>query len=121
MSIAADPDGLARANRPSRSRGSSFIKTVFPRPPNRAVEELPFTETLAAPRGHATTHHKGYAQSGVVPRQAARYLSGNPRKRENSRTFQAFQVFFDARSHVTVIAGQRYRTAEIRCRAAGAP
>ena len=51
-------------------------------------------------------------------RDAVRYLSRNPRK---SRRIQAFQVFFDARSHVAVLPGKRYRTAKIRCRAAGAP
>src|SRR5260370_31598497 len=38
---------------PSRSRVSSFIQNVFPRP-NQADEEFPFTETLAARRDGAT-------------------------------------------------------------------
>ncbi len=38
---------------PSRSRVSSFIQNVFPRP-HRADEEFPFTETLAVPSGCAT-------------------------------------------------------------------
>ena len=51
--------GLRAASRPSRSRVSSFIKTVFPRPLPGRRRKLPFTETLAAPRGYATTHHIG--------------------------------------------------------------
>ena len=64
---AADPDAALRAAaRPSRSRVSSFIKTVFPRP-LPADEELPFTETLAAPRRRRNNpSHSDHAQSGVV-------------------------------------------------------
>ena len=87
----------------------------------------------AAGRRRITVHGnfssaKGLRNSrshGTMPNQAlsAEYAQCviSAETRENRAEIQAFQVFFDARSHVAVLAGKRYRTAKIRCRAAGPP
>ena len=65
---AIGPAASPRGARPSRSRVSSFIQNVFPRPV-RADEEFPFTETLAAREALAQQPFTwDHAQSGVVVR-----------------------------------------------------
>ena len=96
-------------------RSSKCLSAATSGPP----KEFPFTETLAAPRGCATTHH-----IGLCPIRRCRAVMRcviSAEARENRAKIRAFQVIFDARSHVVAFPGKRYRTAKIRRRAAGAP
>jgi hypothetical protein len=66
----------------------------------RAVMELPFAETLAAPKLGAILH-MDHAQSCVVIAKAVRYLTERPAKTGEK---QLFQVIFNARPHLSRLA-----------------
>src|SRR3954468_1917310 len=86
---AADPCDPSRGARPSRSRISSFIKTVFPRPVP-ADEDFPFTETLAGKPGGATAVHMGPCPIRRCRKGLAALSGAKVREIAQTPTFQDF-------------------------------
>ena len=85
----------------------------------RADEEFPFTETLAAPRRRCNSRsHRTMPNQALSFGYRLRYLQWKPRKSRKNRHFRDLSM----QDHTSsAVPGKRYRTAKIRCRAAGPP